>query len=96
MEIDPNVGGHAYREVVGWCLRNIEEEREAGRLEALAALQIRELVLRLRASMGTIYDFSAQPIPYFYVRSSRTISSPHTGWLTLRLCNHRLVLRTDL
>ena len=47
MEIDPNVGGHAYREVVGWCLRNIEEEREAGRLEALAALQIRELVLRL-------------------------------------------------
>jgi hypothetical protein len=38
--------------------KNIEEEWEAGWLEALATLQIRELVLRLRASKGMIYDLS--------------------------------------
>jgi hypothetical protein len=63
----------ADREAMGWALRDVVE---AGNHDLLGAesTQIRSNILSLRASLATLYDFHAQPVPFFYVHLITMIS----------------------
>jgi hypothetical protein len=59
-------GGHATREVISWAVRDVEEECEAGRLDVMDKISIRDQILRLRGAAGTLYDYAGLPMPFFY------------------------------
>ena len=63
----------AFKEVIGWLLRDIQEEDDAG-LTGGTTVALRGKVLALRTSLGALYDYSAQPIPFFYVHLITVIS----------------------
>ena len=49
------------KETIGWCLRDVQEEADAGRVGVDGvAFQMRLQVLELRDNIGQIYDFLAQ------------------------------------
>jgi len=75
-EIGPNGNqgaSAAFKEVIGWLLRDIQEEDDAG-LTGGTTVALRGKVLALRTSLGALYDYSAQPIPFFYVHLITVIS----------------------
>jgi predicted membrane chloride channel (bestrophin family) len=77
LEIGPNAdqaGSAASDEVCSWLLRDIQVERAEDRLGDTEADQLRGLVLKLRDQLGTLADFAAQPIPFFYVHLITIIS----------------------
>ena len=49
------------KETIGWCLRDVQEEADAGRVGVDGvAFQMRLQVLELRDNIEQIYDFFAQ------------------------------------
>eukprot|EP01048_Picozoa_sp_COSAG05_P007161 COSAG05_NODE_498_length_9248_cov_20.530003_2_plen_312_part_00 len=54
LEIKPDEGAHAYREVLGWAVRDVQNENAAGRLGNPEAGMLRGQVLGLRASLTTL------------------------------------------
>jgi predicted membrane chloride channel (bestrophin family) len=62
-----NLGGSSNRELIAWCLLDIETAKKAGLIDVRTAIEFRDQILKLRASMGTLYNYLDQPISFFYV-----------------------------
>mmetsp|Transcript_4363 Transcript_4363/g.8025 ORF Transcript_4363/g.8025 Transcript_4363/m.8025 type:complete len:497 (-) Transcript_4363:176-1666(-) len=60
-------GGTCTRELITWCIHEVRKAEKQGYIDSRLATQMRELILRLRAKIGTIYDYHSQPVPFFYV-----------------------------
>ena len=54
LEINPDAGAHAYREALGWAVRDVHVEVEAGRLGGGEAGMLRGQILGLRAKLTTL------------------------------------------
>jgi hypothetical protein len=65
--IDMNIGGSAYRELVTWCIAEITTAQKEGLIDGRLAFQYRELILRLRGSIGALYDYDDQPMLFSLV-----------------------------
>jgi predicted membrane chloride channel (bestrophin family) len=65
--IDLDKGGSCNRELIVWCLREIQQCRAAGLLDHELARDFRDQILGLRSSIGKIYNAADLPIPFFYV-----------------------------
>lgn len=61
-KIDMNKGGSAYREIVTWCIAEITTAQKEDLIDVKLASQYRDLILRLRGSLGALYDYGDQPI----------------------------------
>ncbi|CAB9512125.1 expressed unknown protein [Seminavis robusta] len=66
-DINLDMGGSCNREIIVWCIREIQTARAKGLLDPELANQFREQILKLRASLGKPYDAKDLPIPFFYV-----------------------------
>ena len=67
-QIDLDSGGSGHRELLVWCMHEIQAAREAGELQDPELVNTLRLeVLKLRAAMGKLYDAKDLPIPFFYV-----------------------------
>lgn len=82
-EIGCSGGGDATREAIGWCVRDVEEEYEAGRLHIVDKVKLRDEILSLRGKIGTLYDYKGLPMPFFYSHLITIISGIY---LTLFSC----------
>ena len=65
--IDLDKGGSCNRELIVWCLREIQFCHAQGIIDHELSREFRDHILRLRAALGTIYDAADLPIPFFYV-----------------------------
>ncbi|KAI2509429.1 hypothetical protein MHU86_4930 [Fragilaria crotonensis] len=65
--IDLDKGGSCNRELIVWCLREIQACHAQGIIDHELSREFRDHILRLRAALGTIYDAADLPIPFFYV-----------------------------
>jgi predicted membrane chloride channel (bestrophin family) len=66
-EIDLDKGGSCNRELIAWCMMDIQQAKKKGLLDKELANMMRDQVLRLRASIGALYNAADLPIPFFYV-----------------------------
>eukprot|EP00959_Pyramimonas_sp_CCMP1952_P456792 9473760-Pyramimonas_sp.AAC.1 len=66
LEIGPNVGGSCYREVLHWCLTELENSRTAKEIDEKKSL-LQDKVIKLRQSLGALFDYADQPITFFHV-----------------------------
>lgn len=57
-KISPNAGGTCYREIATYCLHEITEANKAGEIDSRTAMWYKQIVLKLRAAMATLYDFN--------------------------------------
>jgi len=60
-------GGSCYRELISWAIAEVTKAQQNGLVDDLTAHQYRELIMRLRGCIGTLYDYHDQPINFFYV-----------------------------
>jgi hypothetical protein len=74
-KIDMNKGGSVYRELVTWCIAEISTAQKEGLIDSLLANQYRDLILRLRGSIGAIYDYDDQPLFFSLVHLICLLSS---------------------
>jgi predicted membrane chloride channel (bestrophin family) len=66
-DIDMDKGGSAYRELIVWAIMEVQSAKAEGLLDREHATLIRDLILKLRASMGQLYNAADLPIPFYYV-----------------------------
>jgi len=64
--INMNKGGSCYRELISWAIAEVREAQKNGLIDDQMAYQYRELIMKLRGCIGTLYDFDDQPIQFFY------------------------------
>jgi len=64
--INMNKGGSCYRELISWAIAEVGEAQKNGLIDDQMAYQYRELIMKLRGCIGTLYDFDDQPIQFFY------------------------------
>mmetsp|Transcript_17030 Transcript_17030/g.17077 ORF Transcript_17030/g.17077 Transcript_17030/m.17077 type:complete len:205 (-) Transcript_17030:25-639(-) len=64
--INMNKGGSCYRELISWAIAEVGEAQKNGLIDVQMACQYRELIMKLRGCIGTLYDFDDQPIQFFY------------------------------
>lgn len=69
--IDLDKGGSANREIITWCLREIQTLHRKNDIDNELAQQFREQILQLRGNIGQLYNAADLPIPFFYVLRSR-------------------------
>lgn len=65
-----NIGGSAYREVVGWCLELLYKQFHLQRQQSMDIITLQAMmneVLVLRGCIGSLFDYADQPIPFVYV-----------------------------
>lgn len=66
-QINLDMGGSAYRELIVWAMMEVESAKKKGLLDPELAAMLRTEVLKLRAAAGQLYNAADQPIPFFYV-----------------------------
>jgi predicted membrane chloride channel (bestrophin family) len=66
-ETDMDRGPEAFREILEWCLLDINVACRGGYVDGREAGVWREKVLQFRGSMDTLYDYCDQPIHFFYI-----------------------------
>jgi hypothetical protein len=74
-KIDMNKGGSAYRELVTWCIAEITTAQKEGLIDGRLAYQYRELILRLRGSLGALYDHDDQRVSFYNVHLLALLSA---------------------
>eukprot|EP00586_Coscinodiscus_wailesii_P001510 CAMPEP_0172483272 /NCGR_PEP_ID=MMETSP1066-20121228/10188_1 /TAXON_ID=671091 /ORGANISM="Coscinodiscus wailesii, Strain CCMP2513" /LENGTH=297 /DNA_ID=CAMNT_0013247031 /DNA_START=382 /DNA_END=1275 /DNA_ORIENTATION=- len=67
VEIGPDSGSSAAFELLAWAMMEVELALKDEQIDPRHASQFRDNVLEMRASIGAIYDFKDQPIPFFYI-----------------------------
>ena len=58
-------GGSCYRELIVWCCDEVQDALNKGVISEMIAHDLRQLILKLRVSFATIYDYADQPVPFF-------------------------------
>jgi predicted membrane chloride channel (bestrophin family) len=66
-EVDLDAGGSCNRELIAWCMKEIQTAQKKGLLDSELANALRGQILKLRASIGQLYNAKDLPIPFFYV-----------------------------
>jgi predicted membrane chloride channel (bestrophin family) len=66
-EIDLDVGVSCQRELLAWCIQDIQTCHANRVIDNDLAAQLRDEILRLRAAFGAITDAADLPIPFFYM-----------------------------
>mmetsp|Transcript_11508 Transcript_11508/g.31031 ORF Transcript_11508/g.31031 Transcript_11508/m.31031 type:complete len:401 (+) Transcript_11508:189-1391(+) len=67
-QINMDVGGSCYREIICWCIAEISSAVKAGYIkDPLVAAAFKSRVLSLRGSIGALYDYDDQPVTFFYI-----------------------------
>jgi hypothetical protein len=74
-EIDLDLGGSCYRELLAWCMMEVQEAATEGLLDPYQASMMRDLILRFRGSMGALFDYDDQPVSFFYLHFIVLLSS---------------------
>jgi len=64
---DPESGGRAKRELLTMVLHIAKRARDRGFIDAYDFPKLIETIIQLRRSLGCLYDYSAQPLPFFYI-----------------------------
>lgn len=60
-------GGGAFKELVTWCQRDVECAEKAGYIDGYKSMELQKRILDFRASMDSIYDYTDQPVHFFYI-----------------------------
>ncbi|KAI2498697.1 hypothetical protein MHU86_15819 [Fragilaria crotonensis] len=66
-DIDLEHGGCCHRELIVWCLHEIQSCHAEGILDNELAYEFREQILELRVAIGKMYSIGDFPIPFFFV-----------------------------
>jgi hypothetical protein len=66
-EIDLDKGGASNRELIAWCMMEVQTMQSSGVIDDELANSLRDQILRLRAAVGKLYNAADLPIPFFYV-----------------------------
>jgi predicted membrane chloride channel (bestrophin family) len=66
-EINLDHGGSCNRELIAWCLMEIQHAKSEKLLDPELANTFRTQILQLRASIGQLYNAADLPIPFFYI-----------------------------
>mmetsp|Transcript_26312 Transcript_26312/g.57099 ORF Transcript_26312/g.57099 Transcript_26312/m.57099 type:complete len:468 (-) Transcript_26312:78-1481(-) len=67
LEVNPDAGGSCYRELVAWAAREVENAVTAKEIDRWQAIALTKQILKLRGSLGALFDYADQPFPFFYV-----------------------------
>ena len=73
--IDMDAGGSAYRELVVWCIAEVNSCMKLGYIDSEAACSIKGHILDLRGALGSLFDYDDQPINFFYLHFICLLSS---------------------
>jgi len=65
-DINMDVGGSCYRELIAWCIREVQEAHRLGLIDPKLADQMRVSILKLRGALGGLFDYDDQPLPYYF------------------------------
>ena len=65
--LDMNNSSDAFRELTVWTLQEIMTAQREGLVDGRFAGELRDKVLRFRGAMESIYDYSDQPIHFYYI-----------------------------
>ena len=60
-------GADAFHELVEWCLMDVQMAYNQRRIADREAGMLQERLLQLRACIDTLYDYTDQPIHFFYI-----------------------------
>jgi predicted membrane chloride channel (bestrophin family) len=66
-EIDLDVGGSCQRELIAWCIQEIQTCHHYKTIDNDLAAQLRGTVLQLQAAFGQLTNAADLPIPFFYM-----------------------------
>lgn len=67
MELDMDEGGTSYRELLSWCMSEVQVAYDAGQVDGRLASSYRDKILGVQASLSSLYNFADQPVSFFYV-----------------------------
>lgn len=66
-EIGMEHGGACYRELLMWCIREVQVMQEAKIIDARMSGEMRSTIQKFRATFGSLFDDKDQPVHFFYV-----------------------------
>ena len=66
-DINLDMGGSCNRELIAWCMKEVQTVQKAGIVDEQLASLLRKEVLQLQGSIGKLYNAADLPIPFFYV-----------------------------
>jgi predicted membrane chloride channel (bestrophin family) len=66
-DINLDKGGSCNREIIVWCMREVQTAQREGLLDNELANNMRSQILQLRAKIGSLYNAKDLPIPFFYI-----------------------------
>eukprot|EP00586_Coscinodiscus_wailesii_P014506 CAMPEP_0172520300 /NCGR_PEP_ID=MMETSP1066-20121228/291923_1 /TAXON_ID=671091 /ORGANISM="Coscinodiscus wailesii, Strain CCMP2513" /LENGTH=226 /DNA_ID=CAMNT_0013303035 /DNA_START=294 /DNA_END=974 /DNA_ORIENTATION=+ len=61
------IGASAARELITWAMMEVEQALDDEILDIYHASRFRDQILKLRALIGSFFDYKDQPVPFFYV-----------------------------
>ena len=64
--LDMDQGADAAHEIIQWAMMDVQRGYKAGYIDAREAAALKEKVLQFRGHLGTFYDYTDQPIHFFY------------------------------
>ena len=68
MHTAPAIGGpDAFHELVEWCMMDVDLAYKNKLIEVKDFAALREKIMAFRGSMNTLYEYSDQPILFFYI-----------------------------
>jgi len=82
-----NKGGSCYRELISWAVVEVREAQKNSLIDDQMAYQYRELIMKLRGCIGTLYDYDDQPIQFFYVHFVCLLSIVYLPLFTLEVAS---------
>lgn len=65
--MDMESGSAAFKELVTWLQRDVYQARKEGIIDSFEEAQLHAYILKFRGSMDAIYDFTDQPVHFFYL-----------------------------
>ena len=65
--MDIESGPLAFKELVTWLERDVHRAQKEGLIDTIEASQLHDYILKFRGSMDAIYDFTDQPVHFFYI-----------------------------
>lgn len=60
-------GGSTHRELTMWCIAEVQQAEKDDIINSDMAVQMRAQILRLRGTLGELFDYSDQPVSFFYL-----------------------------
>lgn len=65
--VNVDVGGNAHREVISWCMQDVKDFADQGKLPWTVQMELHKQILAFRGVLGTLFDYADFPVPFFYI-----------------------------